>query len=196
MGAIGPKEDDKAGRQQRLFLALWPDEDVRTQLEAIAPKVLAAGVGRRVKRENLHATLIFLGSVTAETRTCIEQVAAGIKTRPFSLVLDQAGYWAKPRLAWVEASQLPEPLIRLVADLKAGLDTCGLMLERREYRAHVTLARKVRRGTKAAAIGPIEWRIDSFVLVESHTRPAGVTYEVLRSWRLTGSSRESGKESE
>ena len=60
------------------------------------------------------------------------------------------------------------------------------MPETREYRAHITLARKVKRGPRQPQpVQTISWKVDRFVLVESVPEPRGVRYEVLRSWTLT-----------
>ena len=52
--------------KKRLFLALWPDDDVRNQLSAVlksAGHPILSG-GTPVKPENLHMTLLFLGDVS------------------------------------------------------------------------------------------------------------------------------------
>ncbi len=49
----------------RLFYALWPDDAARAQL-AQAAAALNVHDGQRVRDENLHLTLVFLGAVDAE----------------------------------------------------------------------------------------------------------------------------------
>jgi 2'-5' RNA ligase len=171
-------------RTQRLFFALWPNDSLRDRLYALVPHALERGSGRRVSRENLHVTLVFLGSVDAKTRTCIEQVASALNGESFTLTFDELGYWPKPRVVWVGASCLPEPLRQLVGELNSQLSVCGIEPEKREYRAHMTLARKVKKWINRGQIDPIDWPVSDFVLVESCTQPSGVTYQVLRSWAL------------
>ena len=170
-----------AGDRQRLFFALWPDEDTREHLAKLA---LDHITGRWVSRDNLHVTLAFLGSVDKHARSCVEHVASQVRAQPFTLYLDEVGYWRKPRILWLGASRLPLPLVQLLSSLNDGLSTYGFKLERREYRAHVTLARKVQKPVAHRNIDPILWPIDSFVLVESRTLPAGASYQVLRTWSL------------
>ncbi len=167
--------------KQRLFFALWPDEDTR---ERLATLVLDEITARWVNRDNLHVTLAFLGSVDKHTRSCVEHVAAQVSVPSFTLQLDEVGYWRKPRILWVGASQLPASLEQLLEVLNDGLSTCGFKPERREYRAHITLARKVHTPIAHRNIDPIAWPIDSFALVESRTLPAGASYQVLRTWLL------------
>jgi 2'-5' RNA ligase len=185
--ASQPATETEHGRtaqgRQRLFLALWPDEDVRSRLEALIRQVLRTGDGRAVKRENLHATLLFLGPTEAGTRDCIERIASRLEGHAFSLRLDRVEHRPKHGIVWAAAS-VPEPLAALVDGLRQALLECGLQPENREYRAHVTLARKVRRAENVDAIEPISWHIDRFVLVESKTHPSGATYQIVRSWSL------------
>jgi 2'-5' RNA ligase len=169
--------------RQRLFLALWPDESVRSRLTALIPKVLRAGDGRAVRPENLHATLFFLGPIEGRTRECVERMASALEGRIFSLMLDRVEHRPKQGIVWA-AAVVPEALAALVDGLRHALLECGVHPETREYRAHVTLARKVRRAAHVGAIEPIAWHIDGFVLVESKTYPSGARYQVLRSWPL------------
>lgn len=168
-------------KNQRLFFALWPDEGTRERLATVAEDDIK---GRWISGENLHVTLAFLGSVDKHVRACAEHVASQVRASSFTLHLDEIGYWRKPRILWVGASQVPSPLVQLLRGLNEGLSTCGFESERREYRAHVTLARKVHKPIAHRRIDPIPWPIDSFVLVESRTLPAGSSYHVLRTWFL------------
>ena len=169
------------GGNQRLFFALWPDEGTRERLATLAVDDIT---DRWVSGDNLHVTLAFLGSVDKHVRACAEHVASQVKAQSFMLHLDEIGYWRKPRVLWVGASRLPSPLVQLLSSLNEGLSTCGFKPERREYRAHVTLTRKVHKPIAHRSIDPIPWPIDSFVLVESRTLLAGASYQVLRTWFL------------
>ncbi|MFQ5755180.1 MAG: RNA 2',3'-cyclic phosphodiesterase [Acidiferrobacterales bacterium] len=170
-------------RTQRLFLALWPDQRLRDELYVLTPKTVS---GRKVARDNLHATLVFLGAVDSDTRAYVERVASSIRTRQFMLVLDQLVFRPRQRLLWVSASHIPGPLAELVESLQQGLGACGLAAEARAFSAHATLARKVSGGVKSASIDPICWNVDRFVLVESSTHASGAVYTILRAWKLSG----------
>ncbi len=170
-------------RTQRLFLALWPDQRLRDELYMLMPKAVS---GRKVPRDNLHATLVFLGAMESDTRACVERVASSICARQFMLVLDQLVFRPKQRLLWVSATHIPRPLAELVESLQSGLGACGLAAEARAFSAHATLARKVSMGVKNASIDPIYWNVDRFVLVESSTHTSGAIYTIMRAWKLSG----------
>jgi 2'-5' RNA ligase len=170
-------------KTQRLFFALWPDEAVRARIDAMAAG-LPVRAGRRVPRDNLHITLVFLGGVAESARRCAEAVADGVRARPFSLSLDQLGHWPRPRVVWVGASTMPDKLARLESALRQGVTQCGIDVDDRPFAPHMTLFRKVSRAGRMAVAEPIEWRVDHFVLVESVTNADGAVYRVLRRWNL------------
>jgi RNA 2',3'-cyclic 3'-phosphodiesterase len=168
---------------QRLFFALWPDDNVRTRIEVVTAK-LPSPAGRRVPRENLHITLLFMGSVEESARLCAESVADQLDGHPFDLRLDQLGFWPRPQVIWLSASSVPKDLVELVDRLHQGVAQCGLILDDRPFQPHMTLMRKVTKAGPMRAIEPIEWRVEHFALVESLTHSSGAIYQVLKSWNL------------
>jgi 2'-5' RNA ligase len=166
----------------RLFLALWPDATVVRQIEAVRQQLFdGRPPGRPVSSDNLHITLQFLGHTEEDNLDCIRQAAAAIRFPAFDLRLDHLGHWARPRVVWLGCHQFPEVLTTLVRDLNTGMSACGFAPEERPFHPHLTLQRKVRR-LIPREIDPIDWHVDSFVLVESDTRPEGVQYRVIDRW--------------
>lgn len=172
---------------ERLFFALWPDDALRQQLSLNCESLFDQPGGRPVPVENLHLTLVFLGRVDSQQRACIEAMADAIRCPRFSLRLDHAGFWSRPRVLWLAPSLMPDALTALAADLHRGAEACGLKLDTRPYQAHVTIKRKVRKApAEGAAIQPIRWSAREFVLVRSTSGSQGVVYEPVKRWRLTG----------
>ncbi len=168
---------------RRLFFALWPGPETRARLERAAACV-PRKLGKPVAVEKLHLTLAFLGSVDAETQACAEDVASAVRRPAFELVLDDIGHFRRSQVVWLGSGRVPEALAGLVADLAAGLEACGIAPERRPYRPHLTLARKVRRFPGCELSQPVTWPVHEFCLVWSRTLPEGAVYEVLRTWSL------------
>lgn len=156
-------------------------------------EILPPGIGRRTRTAALHLTLAFLGSVDRDRRACYERAASRVRAETFTLSLDHIGCWNRNGVLWVGASHPPAELIGLVADLNTGLSDCGYTPESRGFKAHVTLARKVRKLRIDRAIVPINWRVDRFCLVESKMETDGAHYQVLAEWTL---NRDPGDESE
>nr|VFK29456.1 MAG: 2'-5' RNA ligase [Candidatus Kentron sp. MB]VFK74785.1 MAG: 2'-5' RNA ligase [Candidatus Kentron sp. MB] len=175
---------------RRLFFALWPNETVRQMLAEIAGNIASHG-GRSVPRQNFHVTLAFLGAVEPERRGCVETIAADISAnmganmgaQHFRLRLDRVGSFPRAGIIWSGASKTPSALLSLVRRLNSGLADCGLTLEKRPFKTHVTLFRKAGR-VEDASHALVEWPVSDFCLVESSTLPGGARYRVLRRWPL------------
>jgi 2'-5' RNA ligase len=169
---------------QRLFFALWPEPELQQRLAQAAAVLLPAGAGRRVRPENLHCTLVFLGGVDAAQRLCVEAAASALRAQPFTLVLDRFGYFHRPQVAWLGCQALPPALAALVGELGRGCEPCGFPPERRPYAVHLTVARKVARDPGRPLLLPIAWKVERFALVESLNTDDGVHYQPLRFWDL------------
>ena len=173
-----------AAVRQRLFFALWPDDDTRQALARLARTLLPCGNGRPVAAQNLHLTVVFLGLVDAGFRECVERVAGLLSAPAFELEFRRIGYWPRPRVLWSAPERTPEALTGLASMLRNALVACGHEPESRPFRAHVTLAREVRRPASEPTHGPIRWPVSEFHLVESETLAQGARYRSLESWSL------------
>lgn len=176
-------EPQAGASRERLFFALWPDAAFRRAAGRVAARFGKRSGGRRIADDNLHVTLAFLGAVEPAQRTCLEAAADRVEVEPFSLTFDQVGYWPRPRILWLGVSQMPPPLLTLVTALQGGISECGLEPESRPYCAHLTLRRRLRRPPpRTAAVEPLSWPVEGFVLVRSDTRQDGAHYAVVRHW--------------
>jgi len=172
---------------QRLFFALWPAPELQQALAERAREALGERKTRRIPAQNLHITLAFLGEVDPAARACAEAAAGRIAAEPFTLGIDRLGCWGRKGLLWAGPSTTPPQLEALAADLGEALASgCGFQRERRPFRAHVTLARKVPRMPERIAMAPLEWAVSRFVLVASELGPEGASYTVVGEWPLTG----------
>jgi 2'-5' RNA ligase len=170
---------------RRLFYGFWPNETLRAEFAHATRKPVRACGGRHVPVENLHATVLFLGSVV-ESRipelTSIAQRAVA-QVQALDLVFDQIKFWEKPRVLVAPGHAVAEAhnstLRRETA--RAGLDS-----DVKPFHAHVTLARKVGRVTHELGMHPVAWRVSELALIDSRTDPAGSVYTVLESFPFGG----------
>jgi len=170
------------GARRRLFLALWPTTELREQLAARIGGWLGDQAPRAQRLDQWHTTLVFIGWVDAAVVSVVDELAAGIACAPFVLSFDALEHWRKPRVACLTASVIPAPLRSLVAGLEAALDAAGVGFDRRPYRPHLTLARKVVRLEHTGSIATLAWAVPGFALVESRSTRAGSRYEPLRCY--------------
>ncbi len=168
----------------RLFFALWPDEAVRQALVRIGRQLALPPGAKRLVPDNLHLTLAFIGTQGPEVQACLEQQAEAIRLPPFTLTLDQLGFFAKPQVVWLGDRDPPESLLQLAQALKQAQLRCGLEPELRPFQTHLTLLRKVRHPPVPFQPEPVTWPVQEFVLVASETRPEGAQYRIVRRFSL------------
>jgi 2'-5' RNA ligase len=124
----------------RLFIALPVPDDICDALAALQSGVPDA---RWVARENLHVTLCFAGEVQGSTMRDLEEELSDIAGSRFPVALagvEQFSSGKQPRalVALVERSDRLDWLQQKVATVARN---CGIEIERRKFRPHVTLAR-------------------------------------------------------
>jgi 2'-5' RNA ligase len=166
----------------RLFFALWPDDALRQALRARVAGILGSVDGRRQGPEQWHVTLEFMGLVPLQRQPALRAAADRVNPSPITIRFDRVEHWSKPQVVCLVASQVPDGLAALVAQLHAALVAEGFTLDARPFKPHVTLARKVRAGADTPLEPPFTWQSPGFALVRSVTDPAGSRYEPVHWW--------------
>jgi 2'-5' RNA ligase len=160
----------------RLFLALWPPPEVAVQLQAIADAWQWPPAARRTHPERLHITLHFIGEVAASEVGALQQALA-VQWEGCELAFDRAEVWPGG-IAVLEATRVPEPARALHAALGTRLQQCGLPVESRRWRPHVTFARKAQGARPPQGLPPLLWTVQpTYLLVQS--LPGGRGYVPL-----------------
>jgi 2'-5' RNA ligase len=150
---------------------------------------------RWVEPQNLHITLWFLGEVAdegaADIRVALE---VPFRTAAFPLHIGGAGLFPKsgpPRALWFGIETGGDSLRQIHGELAPRLASLGFAPERREYSAHLTIARfkDVARAEVPAVRGVVgqstadigECQAGAVTLFRSRLSPKGAQYEsVLR----------------
>jgi 2'-5' RNA ligase len=175
---------------KRLFVALSIPEMVKHSLEACKASLQMPGLSW-VKKENLHITLLFLGSTAEEDISGIyEKLHALTSWEPFQLTcthLVPVSKRGKLTMVWAGFADSPE-FVRFATQV-------ATLLNHKPDHAplpHVTLAR-VRKGQKVKleegqlpAITSHSWMVHSFGLWVSDLNPNGAEYAIMHEWRLKG----------
>jgi 2'-5' RNA ligase len=172
----------------RLFFALQPTPGQADALvAAVAPLVSELG-GQPLAGSNIHATLCFVGAVAEERLEALRAAASQVRARPVTLDFDALDYWEKPEIVCAIAteSDSARDLSAAVADAAVA---AGFTPDLKPFRAHLTLARKVRRRVARnsgwpRALATMHVRCDRFVLMESRRGDVGSTYSAVDSWLL------------
>ena len=168
---------------RRLFFGLCPNAQCRAQLARLAEAQLVPG-SRAVPAENLHLTLLYLGRTSAEQFQAVVSAMDDFRSPGFGFCLDHTGHWRHPQVLWTAPSEIPIALEELAMRLRERVVELGFALDPRPFRAHLTLARKVRGRIVERAHPPIAWQADDCHLLESISVSGGVRYTELVRWPL------------
>jgi len=170
-----------AERRHRLFFAIDPPQDVRRRVAALQ-RELDVG-GRPVPPDNFHVTLAFLGMQPPEVMATAAEVAAGLSFPRCEVVLDRLGSFRRTGVVWLGASAVPEALQAFQHDLVGALLEAGIGYDRKPWKFHLTLYRKMRKPPATMSPVTIPWRPGGFRLVESISVRRGVEYHTVAAWR-------------
>lgn len=174
---------------ERLFFALWPGvaqrlalAGVQRDLGALAPRP-AGHPARWTHPEDIHLTLVFLGSASPDQRRCAEAAAGRVRATAFALSMDRVGSFPRARVLWCGTAVALVPLVELVGSLRRELGSCGFTLDQRPYAPHATLARNARPLATRLLDQPIPWPVEDFVLAAGQEGPPP-RYRILGRWPL------------
>lgn len=168
----------------RVFFALWPGSVTQKALHAVATKFQKYSLGRVMRTETLHLTLLFLGEVEHSRLPRLVEVAEEVKVPCFQLNLDHFAIWRHNKIGYVAPQVTAPELEALVQKLWKAVSTAGFQFDRRTFKPHLTLLRNIEHAIEAQAFTPIEWHVESFALVESVANGRGVDYRLLQTWPL------------
>jgi len=163
----------------RLFIALCPDQAIRDALLACREHWNWPHGARLAHANSLHVTLHFLGNVPLQTiPTLID--ALQVPFESFELILNHQNIW-HDNIAVLEPCTIPAQLVKLHTDLSKALQAMGLPVETRNYRPHVTFARRAGGADISRNVPDIRWPVNGYALMQSHLS-ASRGYEILRSY--------------
>ncbi|HEX7373994.1 MAG TPA: RNA 2',3'-cyclic phosphodiesterase [Steroidobacteraceae bacterium] len=174
----------------RLFFAFWPDDALRAEIAAAGIDWLRDYPCRPQRPDQWHLTVAFVGDVAADRQAALHDAAKSVEgylSEPATIVLDRVQHWRKPQVLCVAATEVPVALQSLVAVLNAALEQRAFHTERREFRPHLTLARKARQPIDARSVRPLAWPVTKLWLVRSISDAAGSRYEPCAGWNVVQS---------
>ena len=165
----------------RLFVALPLDEAGVRELVRYRQTLERLGVrGNFTRPENLHITLAFLGE-QPEWKTAAEALDT-VEAVPGLLRLDRLDSFGKGGILGICPTE-DTPVRALAAEVEKALRTAGFSLEKRRFRAHVTLCRELKAPQGCVLPPPpaVEVPVEEIVLFLSHRPKGQLTYTPL--WR-------------
>lgn len=185
----------------RAFIAVDLAPAVRAELARVIGEWKRAGADVRwVREENLHLTLVFLGSVEVRRLDAVRPLmdALAAEVAAFELTAAGAGTFgprSAPRVLWSGFAAPPAGLMTLQQGLTDRLAERGFDVTGKAFQPHVTLGRvRSRRGLAAltAAVASANNRsfgvvpVQRIQLMQSLLSPQGARYVQLHESHLTG----------
>ena len=177
----------------RLFIAIPLPPDLATRAAEILPTSLPAL--RRVKAENLHVTLAFLGQTPddrlGDVTAAAQEAAASVP--PFTLTFDRAGRFperGRPRVVWLGIADGASSVLELGTAVYGSLRSRRLRFDERPLAPHLTLARVVEDASAAEAktvgaaleelaVESAGFEVKEIAVVQSVLSPKGPRYTAL-----------------
>ena len=162
----------------RLFVCLWPPEEVVSVLEESHRK---DQVGTRfVRPENWHVTLRFLGSADPND---VAEALNGARFEAATVELGPAVDVGNGGVLFVPATGADH----LAASVEGATRGLGDEPVRSRFLGHVTIARMKKRANMPRVLGELvsaSWTPTEVALVESNLRRDGVRYDTLQTWPI------------
>jgi 2'-5' RNA ligase len=184
----------------RSFLAFELPVEIREQIRVISKELKKTALPVRwVKVDNIHLTILFLGSVDEDTIGDIEEkvnvVVKGFSA--FKTKLNAVGafpHWKRPRVIWIGLNGDIGRLSNLRNKLLEELKVLGFMPEKRPFRPHLTLGRfkgPIDRGEdmkwildRYRDINSDLYQLNELILYKSDLKPDGPVYTKMATWPL------------
>jgi RNA 2',3'-cyclic 3'-phosphodiesterase len=174
----------------RLFFGLEIPPEIKNRLLKVRHSV--SGAKWQVD-EQLHITLLFLGSAEEEQLNAVCDSAREIQNEAFSVQIAGLGCFGqprKPRALWAGVQPVT-PMTDLQQALQKRLEQLGFVQENRKFRPHVTLARFKREAGSVEALLTEqgdqvfgEFPVTEFVLFDSKPGPTGSVYTVIKRFPI------------
>jgi len=180
----------------RLFIAIDLEDSARVSIEQ-EQKRIAAALGearssiRWVRRDQMHLTLVFVGEASDTVAASLANaMRVPIPTPAFEMVLRGIGVFpphGAPRALWIGVDDGSPQVIDVQREIAARAVACGVAVESRPFRPHLTLgrwrnSRPSDRGKVLAHSSPeavARTRVTAATLYHSRVSSAGSTYTAL-----------------
>lgn len=180
-------------KHMRLFVAVEFSEKIKDTVAAASDELRRLSQkGTFPKRDAFHITLEFLGETEQER---VEEIKSAINEaagEAFRLYLSGAGAFAgKDGAIWWVGTEPSRELTELQKRLHSQLERRGFTLERRAFKPHVTIGRKVKsdaddlKNKISSALGRVSFEVKEIALMESTLRREGPIYKKIYGKELS-----------
>ncbi|MBI3602252.1 MAG: RNA 2',3'-cyclic phosphodiesterase [Candidatus Omnitrophica bacterium] len=174
----------------RAFIAVELSHEWQTLISQIQQKIKTQTPIRWVKPSQAHLTLKFLGHITDQQASLIEDRLKGIGSKTPCLMLETESIGAfpsikTPQIIWLGLKENPA-LIKLAGEIETALQSLGFTAENRDFKSHITLGRL--KNNDRALISSLSelkveilcQKVEHISLFKSTLTPQGPVHEILK----------------
>jgi len=175
----------------RIFIAVDLPKEVKNYLYDLQKELQVEKKYNKINwiaKKNLHLTLRFLGDITKEELSKVEEELERIRLNKFEAILKGTGIFPNeiiPRIVWVglEPKEGIQKLQHKVDEL-----TLGIGKAEQEFSAHITLGRikklekkkELLEKIKELKIKELKWKIEKITIFESVLSKEGPKYKIIK----------------
>lgn len=180
----------------RLFVALIIPEEIRNQIVHTSKSIFPDGENLRWEDESkIHITLKFIGEVKDDLLQPIADELSFLESyRKINCTIEKFGFFFKeknePRILWL-GLKTDDSLKLIVNELNNRLSKYSVPIEKRKFKAHITLLRinnKLPLNFKSkftdAKIDQVNFTSTEIALMQSKLSPQGSKYIEIKKYIL------------
>ena len=162
----------------RLFIAIQLSDEMKKSLTATLHSLKKQGIkGNYTPMQNLHMTLAFIGET--DRADDIKAAMKSVKYSPFKISLSETGTFGD--LLWIGAKG-NQSMKAAVRDIRSALDAAGIPYDKKEFKPHITLIRKVNGNVpKNLSFERSEMMVKKISLMKSVNKDGKVVYTEIFS---------------
>lgn len=162
----------------RLFIAINFTDEIKDALSDVIDDMRAQGIyANYVPAENLHLTLAFFGEMAAGDIPLIEEAMSRVAMPQIQLTLKGIGNFGNLLWAGLEDSK---ELSQYVKNLRRSLAEHGISFDKKAFKPHITLARKVQsHRTFDVHVDPVSMTAEGVSLMRSDRVNSRMRYTEL-----------------
>lgn len=173
----------------RLFIAINFDKEFKDIIENIGTKVKECSLqGKFVDKEYFHLTVEFLGEIPESKVESIKNIMNKIAAKSFLLKLEEIGFFNRKEgdIYWIGIEK-SEELLKIKSQLYKMLKEEGFNVEKRKYKPHLTIGRKVKMDRNfncdelSETVKGLSTQVDKIDLMKSEHKNGKLTHTVIYS---------------
>ena len=170
----------------RTFFSIAPDSDTAVNIDRWC-ELCWPGLSRRIPVQNYHMTMAFLDETDDTSLQNISRMLEDFSHPPFSITLNEVGYWAGANVLWLGPREIPQALLSLSKVCRQAANRIGVRGGSKQFTPHLTLARKLDSPPSSPLLEPdFSFNVNSLQLWSSVRKPHGALYNTLSTWELSG----------